>query len=86
MPNLINHSKTEEPIITVCLPTKNMKHCIQEVLKAIEILEYSKRIKLVFVDDYSADRTSEILTNWKTRMKKQYYDIILIQKRTNILT
>lgn len=52
---------------------------------AIESLEYPKRkIKLVFVDDYSTDGTFEILKGWKAKMGGRYYDALLIQERTNI--
>jgi len=67
------------------MPTKNSAYYLQEVLKAIDELEYPKeKIKLVFVDDYSTDGTYEILLKWKVMKKKQYYDIILIQEQTNI--
>lgn len=79
---LNDHSKV--PLLTIGMPTKNSAWCIHRVLRAIEELEYPKRrIRLVFVDDYSTDGTFEILAEWK-RKAWRYHGIILIQERTNI--
>jgi len=82
---LSNHKRFEEPLITIGIPTKNRARYIQEVLKAIERLEYPReKIKLIFTDDFSSDGTFEILAEWNARIGRQYYDIVLIQERTNI--
>jgi len=73
------------PLLTVCMPTKNSAWCLDRVLRAIESVDYPRdRIKLVFVDDFSEDGTFEKLLEWRDRMKGQYYDIVVVQKRTNI--
>jgi len=73
------------PIITIGMLTKNRAWCIRKVLGAIEKLEYlKKKIKLVFVDDHSTDGTFETLAEWRAKINNWYYDIILIQERTNI--
>lgn len=75
----------KEPLTTIGMIVKNRLVCIRKVLGIIENLEYPKeKIKLVFVDDYSTDGTFEILKEWKVRMEKSYYNVILIQEQTNI--
>jgi len=74
-----------DPLITICVPTKNRAWCIQGLLNAFESLKYPKeKIKLVFVDDYSTDETFEMLMEWKLKVRGQCHDIVLIQERTNI--
>lgn len=73
------------PLVTIGIPVKNRVWCIRRLLEAVDSLEYPKdRIKLVFVDDYSTDGTFEILAEWKARMEKRYYAIVLVRERTNI--
>ena len=75
----------EYPLITICMPIRNREWCLNYVLKAIENLDYpSKRIKLVFIDNYSTDATFEILSRWKTMKKDLYYDVVLTLERGNI--
>lgn len=67
------------------MPIKNRFQYIGKTLKAIEDLDYPKeKIKLVFVDDYSTDGTYEVLMEWKNKVEKKYYYIVLIRERTNI--
>jgi glycosyltransferase involved in cell wall biosynthesis len=81
-----DHYTTTEPLITICMPTKNSTYCIKEVLKAIDRLKYPKdKIKLVFVDGCSMDGTFDIITEWRDKAKREgYYDVIAIQAPTNI--
>ena len=73
------------PFITIGMPVKNRAQYISRVLAGIENLDYPKtKIKLVFVDAFSADGTYEVLVNWKERVKKNFFEIVLIQKETNI--
>jgi GT2 family glycosyltransferase len=73
------------PLITVCIPTKNTQNTLLEVLRALERLNYpKKRLKVIFVDDYSTDETFKILTEWCKLNKEQFYIVELIQEHTNI--
>ncbi|MEM2704415.1 MAG: glycosyltransferase [Candidatus Bathyarchaeia archaeon] len=73
------------PLITIGIPIKNRFQYIGDLLRAIEDLNYpKKKIKLVFVDDFSTDGTYEALVKWKNEVEEKYYKVVLMRERTNI--
>jgi len=73
------------PLITIAMPIKNREWALPYVLKSIENQDYPKKfIKIVFVDNYSTDKTCAILTEWIQRVKKYYYDVVLSRETGNI--
>ncbi|MEM1510823.1 MAG: glycosyltransferase [Thermofilaceae archaeon] len=73
------------PLITIGIPIKNRFQYIGDLLRAIEDLNYpKKKIKLVFVDDFSTDGTYEALVKWKNEVEEKYYKMVLMRERTNI--
>jgi len=77
---------TEPPSITICMPVKNRAWCLPKVLSSIEVLDYPKRkIKIVFVDDYSTDGSYEIIEEWARRVGESgFYKVEVIRAKTNI--
>ncbi|MFX0206005.1 MAG: glycosyltransferase [Candidatus Hodarchaeota archaeon] len=74
-----------DPLITIGVPTKNRAWCLAKVLDAIQQTDYPKnRIKLVFIDDYSTDKTWQIFENWVSQHGSKYYDVKLLRQHTNI--
>ncbi|MEM2704302.1 MAG: glycosyltransferase, partial [Candidatus Bathyarchaeia archaeon] len=58
---------------------------IRNLLNAIENLDYpKKKVKLIFVDDFSTDGTYEALVKWKNEVEEKYYKMVLMRERTNI--
>jgi len=76
----------ELPLITICMPIKNRAWCLPKVLTSIEVLDYPKRkIKVVFVDDYSTDGTYEIVEEWARRARElEFYKVEIVRAKTNI--
>jgi len=73
------------PLISICIPIKNRFQYIRNLLNAIENLDYpKKKVKLIFVDDFSTDGTYEALVKWKNEVEEKYYKVVLMRKRTNI--
>ncbi|MEM2425353.1 MAG: glycosyltransferase, partial [Candidatus Bathyarchaeia archaeon] len=64
---------------------KNRFQYIRNLLNAIENLDYpKKKVKLIFVDDFSIDGTYEALVKWKNEVEEKYYKMVLMRERTNI--
>ncbi|MEM1983584.1 MAG: glycosyltransferase [Sulfolobales archaeon] len=73
------------PLISICIPIKNRFQYIRNLLNAIENLDYpKKKVKLIFVDDFSIDGTYEALVKWKNEVEEKYYKMVLMRERTNI--
>ncbi|MEM2614631.1 MAG: glycosyltransferase [Nitrososphaerota archaeon] len=73
------------PLITIGIPIKNRFQYIRSLFEAIDDLDYpKKKIKLIFVDDFSTDGTYEALVKWKNEVEEKYYKVVLIRERTNI--
>jgi len=74
------------PSITICMPVKNRAWCLPKVLSSIEALDYPRhKIKIVFVDDYSADGSYEIIEEWARRVGELgFYKVEVIRAKTNI--
>jgi len=73
------------PLISICIPIKNRFQYIRNLLNAIENLDYpKKKVKLIFVDDFSTDGTYEALVKWKNEVEEKYYKMVLMRERTNI--
>jgi glycosyltransferase involved in cell wall biosynthesis len=67
------------------MPIKNREWALPYVLKSIENQDYPKKfIKIVFVDNYSTDKTYTIVAEWIQKMKNHYYDVILTRETGNI--
>jgi glycosyltransferase involved in cell wall biosynthesis len=77
---------TEElPLVTACMLIKNRIWSLKAVLNALEDIHYPKRkLKLVFVDDFSDDGSYEFLTEWSRARSMNFYNIEIIRARTNI--
>jgi len=77
--------ESKQPLLTIGILTKNSASSVREVTGAIESLEYpKKRIKLVFVDDYSTDGTFDFLKKWRMENESFYHAIVPVQEHTNI--
>lgn len=77
--------KDSFPLITIGVPVKDEEHCIRYLLKSLENLDYPKeRIKIVFVEGFSADGTYDILAEWVERARSRYYDVVLMRAKSNI--
>jgi len=73
------------PLITIGIPIKNRLQYVGDLLRAIEDLDYpKKKIKLIFVDDFSTDGTYEALVKWKNEVEEKYYKVVLMREQTNI--
>lgn len=76
----------EHPLITIGMPVKNRRWCLERVLKALENIDYPKhKLKVVFVDDYSRDGSYELLIKWSIKAKALgFYKVEVIRAKTNI--
>ena len=68
------------PFITACMPVHNADWCLMAVLSSLYSLKYpKKKLRLVFVDDGSTDKSYSILQEFKERHEKEYESIILLK-------
>lgn len=72
-------SREELPLISVGMPVKDRRWCIERVVDSIYNIDYPKnRIRLIFVDS-STDGTYEFLKKWASEHGKEY-DSVIIEK------
>lgn len=70
---------TEEPLVTIGMPVRDREEVLPRVLEAIVAMDYPKeRIRFVFNENMSKDRTPEILEEFKDRCGGVYEDIRII--------
>jgi cellulose synthase/poly-beta-1,6-N-acetylglucosamine synthase-like glycosyltransferase len=65
-----------DPFVTVINPVRNIERTIEQNLKYLVDLDYSKeRMEIIFADGQSSDRTVQIIKNWQ----KEYPFIKLVE-------
>jgi len=70
------------PIITIGILTYNRSWSLPSVLEAVSNFEYPKdRIRIVFADNNSQDKTLQILRDFKARMESHYESVIIISHK-----
>jgi len=78
-------NEQRQPLVTICMTTKNRAWCLPRVIQAIAQTSYPRtQIRLVIVDDYSEDGSWEILKEWESQHKGLFREIILLREHTNI--
>lgn len=78
-------SNSSTPLITIAMPFKNRCWVLPYVLRSIEQQDYpKKRIKLIFIDNYSTDCSYELLSKWVKAKRNEYYDVVLVRSEGNI--
>jgi glycosyltransferase involved in cell wall biosynthesis len=78
-------STAEFPIITIGMPIHNRRYCIDAVLSSISSQSYPrKKIKLIFVDNFSTDGTYETLQQFLNNAGPEYLTFSLLRVKSNI--
>ena len=62
--------QTNLPLISVIIPTFNRAYCISRALNSV-INQTYQNIEIIVVDNYSTDKTKEIVKKFK--YKKKYF-------------
>ena len=64
----------KDPKISIVIPVYNEEQFVEELIRRVEATPYNKEI--ILVDDFSTDRTREILKNYESRsgFKVLYHD------------
>jgi glycosyltransferase involved in cell wall biosynthesis len=72
------------PNVDICMPVRNRAKILPSVLKALYMLDYPKnKLRLIFIDDESADETPSILKDFY-REHANEYDEIIIERVTHL--
>lgn len=73
----MSQESEEFPFISIGIPVKDRRWCIDQVVDAIHSIDYpKKRIRLIFVDS-STDGTYEFLKGWAAKHKGEYESVIV---------
>lgn len=79
-------TESELPLITVCMPVKDRLWSLKTVLNILENIYYPKRkLKVIFVDDFSTDGSYEFLMEWTLKARSMnFYKVDIIRAKSNI--
>ena len=73
------------PKITIGMPTFNRALSLPTALNALKNLDYPKdKLRIVFVDNKSADDTPLMLRDFKETMENYYENVIIVSEECNI--
>ena len=70
------------PPVSIIICARNEEDCIEDCLTSLAALDYpAEKLEILFVDDRSTDRTSEILSEWMKNMSN--LKVHLAKEETN---
>jgi glycosyltransferase involved in cell wall biosynthesis len=73
------------PLVTIGLPTYNREWSLGRVLESVTAFEFDKkRLRICFVDNFSTDRTMEIIADFRRSHGSEYESVLVESVRSNI--
>ena len=81
----MQNSTNELPLVAIAMPTFNSAWALPRVLDSILAYDYDmRRLRLVFVDNYSSDDTLKVLEDFDAKYGKEFESVVIESARANI--